>query len=95
MNQLTGSREQRAGSREPESKGQGRQGSGQPTTSYQLPTTNYQLPILHCFLLSLGIALVSALPAKALQVRVAPTKPHLGDTLSVVVRPNNPDVNVS
>ena len=41
----------------------------------------------------LGITLVGAIaysaPSQALQVRVSPAKPHLGDTLSVLITPDN------
>jgi lysostaphin len=42
--------------------------------------------------LALGITVVPmtlAVPLQALQVRLTPTKPHLGDTLSVLIQPDN------
>ena len=43
--------------------------------------------------LALGLTMAGAIaysaPSQALQVRVSPAKPHLGDTLSVLITPDN------
>ena len=100
MNQLTRSREHLAGSRgAEETRGRGAEEKSNiqnfPTPYTLHPTPHSSRTTHHSLLLSLGITLVSALPVQALQVRVTPIKPHLGDTLSVVIRPNNPDISDS
>ncbi|MBO3462024.1 M23 family metallopeptidase [Aetokthonos hydrillicola Thurmond2011] len=47
-------------------------------------TNNILLGILAAF------PVAFALPVNALQVRITPSSPHLGDTLSIIINPDNP-----
>ena len=59
---------------------------------YPLATRHSPLTFLKTCL-ALGLTMAGAIaysaPSQALQVRVSPAKPHLGDTLSVLITPDN------
>ncbi|MEC4805921.1 MAG: M23 family metallopeptidase, partial [Jaaginema sp. PMC 1079.18] len=69
----------------------------QPTTNNQQPTTNNQQPMLKASIIagiiSSAIALVE--PVFALQVRVNPDNPQLGDTISVWLQVDDPSTSPS
>lgn len=97
--QVAFSRQVRAGEQGSRGAGgeRGKRGKGEkflPSFHHLIPSSSSCSSFLLKTTLALGISIAShitlATPLQALQVQVTPTKPHLGDTLSVLIKPDQP-----